>query len=573
MASNTQKILNFPPYAPDLASIGNNTSGMMQNVYPRDDGYGPFQDLQSFTAALPANCRGHFFARKSDGSIAVFAGTANNLYILDNTTFNWVLASKGSANYSTLVSTDNWQFGQFNDFVIAVQANTVPQKFVLASATNFVDLGGSPPQAAFIAIVGFFVVLTGLTSNPKRAQWSDLGLPEAWTAGVGLSDFQDMSDGGNVLACSGGDAFGVIFQQESIRSIIYAPGSAVVFQIVRLSTQETLFANYSVINVGNKTFFLGSSGFKMIEGSNPPVDIGKEKVNRTFFADVDRGNLQLVIGASDPTATRVYWAYKSQAGAAGLFDKIMLFDYSPKMQAWSQLVVSGQWLGSLAKPGVTLEQLDAIAPGVLTVLGAASGTAGRIRLQLSAVSNANFTIAGQNFIVVQGVNPSYMNGTWATLPIDATHIELVGSTFAAAWVSGGAIGGSVDALTFSLDSISKAATAQLAAFGPTSKLGFFNGPNLEAILETSDSDPQGQTVEINGTRPICDAVNGLVSLGTRLSSAAPVVYSPEYAMDDQGFCEAYVETRFARGRLRVPYGSTWSYAEGIQPDVSIAGEA
>jgi hypothetical protein len=563
--------LEFGPYAPDLNDIGSQISADILNVYPRKDGYGPFKSLQAFTLALPAACRGFFFARKSDGSIAVFAGTSTNLYQLDNSTFNWTLVSKGGIAYSPLVSTDNWQFAQFNDLVIAVQVNTAPQKFTLASSTAFVDLLGTPPSAAFVSIVGFFVVLTGLLSNPRRVQWSDLGAPETWTAGVGLSDFQDLSDGGNVINSSGGDAYGVVFQQESIRTITYAPGSSVVFQIARVSTKETLFANYGIINVGDKTFYCGASGFKMIVGSGAPQPIGKEWVDRYFFANVDRSNLQLMQGASDPTSTRVYWAYKSQEGAAGLFDTILMYDYA--LQRWSQLSISGEYLAALAKPGLTLEQLDAIAPGVLTVLGAANNGAGLIRLQLNAVTNANFTIAGQNFIVVQGITPTYMNGTWRVNVIDATHIDLIGSTFAAAWVSGGAVGGSLDALSFSLDSITKASAAELAAFDSSHKLGFFNGANLEAIMETPEGDPQGATVEINGLRPVTDCATAYVSVGMRMSTGDAITYSDEVQVDDQGWAEAYVETRYARGKLRCPAGADWSYATGIQPDVAIAGEA
>ena len=59
-----------------------------------------------------------------------------------------------------------------------------------------------------------------------------------------------------------------------------------------------------------------------------PVPIGKEKFDRTFFADVDTGNLQLVIGAASPKSSVVFWAYKSLAGAAGLFDKLIAYDYA-----------------------------------------------------------------------------------------------------------------------------------------------------------------------------------------------------------------------------------------------------
>lgn len=561
----------FGPWKPDLASINNQSASIISGCVPRADGFGPFQSLQAFTQALPSGCRGFFFARRTDGSISVFAGTITDLYELNNTTFAWIVVSKGGVPYSQLVTTANWQFAQFNDLVIAVQQGTAPQKFILSSSVAFVDLGGSPPTAAFVTIVGFFLVLSGLLSNPQRVQWSDLGAPETWTAGIGLADFQDMSDGGNVGNLSGGDAFGVIFQQESIRSITYAPGSPVVFQIARVSTQETLFADYSIINVGNMTFYLGASGFKMIVGSGAPTPIGKERVDRTFFADVDRGNLQLVVGASDPTSTRVYWAYKSQQGQAGLFDKLMVYDYA--LDAWTVLPISGEYISSLAKPGLTLEQLDAIAPGALTVTGAANNGAGLIRLTLNAISSAQYAIAGQNFIVVQGVTGTVeANGPWVPIIVDSTHIDLKGSTFTHAYTGGGALGGSLDALPFSLDSIAKASTAQLGGFNAQNQLGFFDGPNIEAILETSDGNGVGNLVEINGLRPMTDCATGLACIGTRMNSSAVPVYSPEVVMDDQGWCEAYVETRYARGRLRLPAGATWSWAQGIEPDVAVAGE-
>jgi len=484
MPQSDKTTITFPEYAPDLSAIGTGISSLVSGVVPRADGYGPFQDFVSFTQALPANCRGFFFARRSDGSIAVFAGTATRLYLLDNTTFQWTDVSKGGAAYGGLLSTDNWRFAQFNDFVIAVQVNTAPQKYVLSSGGTFVDLGGSPPQASHIAIVNRFVMLTGLLSAPRRAQWSDLDAPETWTAGVGLSDFQDFPDGGSAHQVSGGDAFGVVFQDEAIRTLTYAPGSPAVFQINRISTQDTLFAQYSVITAGTRVFFLSSQGFKVIPAGGEPVSIGKERVDRFFFGDVDTSALQLVIGAVDPQATRVYWAYKSKAGQAGLFDKVLCYDWSIGQQGrWSIIPMSGQYLGYLAKPGLTLEALDAIAPGALTVTGAADNGAGKIRLALSALSTPQFNIVGQNFIVVYGVQgTTEANGTWKFTVVDANHIDLTGSTFTHAYTGGGAIGGSLDALPFSLDSISVAAAAQLAAVGPTGTLGFFTGANIEAII-------------------------------------------------------------------------------------------
>lgn len=566
--------LKFPEYAPDISALGTGTSTTISGVVPRADGYGPFPDLQEFTEALPDACRGCFFARRGDGSIAVFAGTSTRLYLLSNTNFTWTDVSKGGSAYSTLVATDNWKFDQFNDIVIAVQSNTVPQAFTLSSSSAFADLGGSPPQASHIAIINRFVVLTGLLSDSRRVQWSDLDAPTTWTAGVGLSDFQDLPDGGSCHGLSGGDAYGVVFQDESIRTLVYAPGSAVVFEIIRISTKDSIFGQYSVINAGEKTFFCSVQGFKYIAPGGAPIPIGKERVDRFFFGDVDTGNLRLLIGATDPTATRVYWAYKSKQGLAGLFDKILCYDWSiGERGRWSLLHMSGECLTFLAKPGLTLEALDAIAPGVLNVTGTADNGSGAIRLELNALSNADFNISGQNFVAVYGVGgTTEANGSWPVTIIDSTHIDLVGSTYTNAWTSGGHVGGSLDALPFSLDSISTAAISQLSGTSPAHRIGFFNGSNIEAIIETSEQDGEGDMVFVSSVRPITDCADALVSIGYRNTAQSAIAFSSETAIDViQGQCPQLVEGRYLKARFRAPAGSVWTYALGVQPNAQISG--
>ena len=56
--------------------------------------------------------------------------------------------------------------------------------FDLTAASAFADLAGSPPQARYVAVIGRFLVLSGLPSNPYRIQWSGLNATTAWTAGV-----------------------------------------------------------------------------------------------------------------------------------------------------------------------------------------------------------------------------------------------------------------------------------------------------------------------------------------------------------------------------------------------------
>src|SRR2546423_1282868 len=201
-------LLPWGEYRPDVSDFQGQHSGRLENVLPRGDGYGPFPGFTVFTSGLPASCRGSFVSRKTDGSVSIFAATATRLYNLNNTDFSWTDVSKGGGAYSTLSSSDQWQLVQFGNFVVAVQANTVPQVFDLTSSSAFADLGGSPPQARYIAVVGRFLVLSGLLTSPYRIQWSGLNATTTWTPGVNQSDIQDLPDGGIVRGVAGCE-FGV----------------------------------------------------------------------------------------------------------------------------------------------------------------------------------------------------------------------------------------------------------------------------------------------------------------------------------------------------------------------------
>jgi hypothetical protein len=589
-------MLPFGDYRPDVAAYQSASSQVIQNVIPRGDGYGPFPGFTAFTNTLPGPCRGYFYARKADGSIAVFAATATDLYLLNNSTFGWLNVSKGAGppaspdggfsgaddpaanSYSAIPGADQWQFAQFNNFVVAVQINVPPQVYDLTASTSFADLAGSPPQARYVAVVGRFLVLSGLgSSTPYRIQWSGLNATTTWTAGVNQSDFQDFPDGGIVRGVAGGE-YGVVFQDAAVRRMTYAPGSPVIFQIDRLSEEKGLFAPLSIVRAaGSRVFYIGSDGFQMIVPGGAPQAIGKERVDRSFFADVDTANLQLCIGVSDPRAPRVYWAYKSIGGASGLFDKMLGYDYA--LDRFFPVTISGEYVATLAKPGLTLESLDALAPGIITVSNAANNGAGKVRLTISSLtagSGPGSTNLGlENSVTVYGiVGTSEANGTWPFLIVDATHIDLPTVNFVNAYVAGGKIGGSLDQLPFSLDDVSSAALSQLSAMNSAHTLGFFTGAALEATLDTPEQAiPAGagagggavRRTRVQGFRPVTDAANCFGSIGARENLQGAVSYSPEQPVNGKGFCPANVSTRLARARLRIPAGASWSFAGGVEP--------
>src|SRR3954470_5135159 len=354
-------LLTFGEWRPDVSDYEATTTQNLQNVVPRGDGYGPFPSLTALSFPLPAQCRGAFVATKADGSVTIFAATAVDLFVMDNSTFLWSKVLSGGGPYSSVSSGEQWRFVQFNNLVIAVQANVPPQVYDIVTSSAFADLSGAPPQARYIDIVGRFVVLSGLLTTPQRVQWSglnDINGAASWTPGINSSDFQDLPDGGIVRGVAGGET-GVILQDSAIRRMSYVPGSPVIFQIERIAQDKGLFGPYSLVRAGERIFFFSAQGFHRIDPGGFPTPIGRERVDRSFFADLDKANLQLFVGAADPRNSRILWAYKSANGTASQFDKILCYDWV--LDRFTPIRISGEYLLQLSQPGLTLENLDTLS--------------------------------------------------------------------------------------------------------------------------------------------------------------------------------------------------------------------
>jgi hypothetical protein len=562
-------LLPFGEYKPDVADYLAQATQNILNVSPRGDGYGPFRDFAALSQALIATCRGSFYALKSDGSIALFAGTSDRLWLASNTDYSWTPVSKvttvtftggGSPNtvkvahgfaandpvvfsnsggalpvaitagtkyyvktvvdpdtftvsataggsvinmatagtgthsvtwiYSSLSSDAQWQFAQFGNLVFATQKNVVLQVYNLSSSTAFADTSGSPPQANYISVVGRFLVLSGLLSNPFRIHWSGLNDTTNWTSGVGSSDYQDFPDGGIVRGVAGGE-FGTVFQDQAIRRMSYIPGSPLIFQIERITQDQGLFAPYSVVAAGDVIYFHTAHGFHKIAPGGLPVQIGRERVDRTFFDDLDKTELRMFIGAYDPRFTRVFWAYKSTSGATGLYDKILGYDTA--LDRWFPLEMSGEYLLGMSQPGITLENLDAISA-------------------------------------------------------------------------------SIDALGASLDSFSVSTQPLIAQFNSDHKIGFFSGSNLEATLETGEQGTDGRRIGVWGFRPVTDAPSVYGSASYReLVSETPTSLTEIAQNTRTGRCDLRRSTRYSRMKIRVPAATLWTYAAGVEPDIRQEG--
>jgi hypothetical protein len=580
-------LIPFGEYRPDVADYEGQHTKNVNNVVPQGDGYAPFLSFAALTQALSASCRGIFYALKNDGTISVFAATSTNLYNLNNTNQTWTNVSLGGGPYAALPTGGQWQFKQFNNFIFAVQQNVAPQVFDLTSSSAFANLGGSPPLAAYIAIINRFVVLGGIASpNVYRMQWSGLNATTTWTSGVNQSDFQDLTDGGIFRGLAGNDLFGLVFQDRTIRRLTYSPGSPYVFGIDRIAQNEGLYAPYSIIDAGSRIFYCSTQGFKMWVPGMEATPIGKERVDRTFFNNVDSANLQLMIGCADPVHQRVYWAYKSVNGAAGLFDTILVYDWV--LDRWSKLNITGEYLAPLATPGMTLEAVDA-----------AYDTAAPMALSAvtTSTSAVTFGLVGHGLTAGQGIIfPNAIVGLSASTPYYVKAASLTSSSFnvsatgGVGTLAGTAVGttstatsttvsatfikSSIETISIgSLDNISISQLPTLGVVNSSHMAGLFTGPALEATMESAEHGNAPRRIYVNGFTPITDApaANIFGSVSGRERQENATVQSTEKPVSVTGEIPARVSTRYARGKIRITAGSTWTFAAGIEPDVRPEG--
>jgi len=286
---------------------------------------------------------------------------------------------------------------------------------------------------------------------------------------------------------------GIVCQDSAMRRMIYSPGSDIVFQIDRLAKDRGVLAPYSLVTAGERMFLLSAQGFIQTDATGQLTPIGTQRVDKTFFADYDDSHPELMIGVSDPTVNQIVWAYRSKSGgAAGLFTKLLCYNWL--LDKWTPVDMEGQFLSSLAKPGVTLEGLDSISA-------------------------------------------------------------------------------SIDALPFSLDSVSTFSLPALSLVGATNGMGFLAGATLEASLDVGEQSSHDSRLIINGVFPVTDATVVYADIETRESMEVNAVktLAGESAREIDGKCPFLVDARYARAKVRIPAGTSWTFAQGVVPDVQQGG--
>jgi hypothetical protein len=184
------------------------------------------------------------------------------------------------------------------------------------------------------------------------------------------SDAQDLeqSDLGQMTGLIGGhlaSADGLAFMERGVYRITYA-GSPTIFDFKVAEGAAGTTSPLSIVlcrALGNTAvaMYLGTDGFYAHDGMSG-VAIGVNKLDRTFFDDLDLAYLSAVQGVADPTLPLVYWLYNSATGSgAGLYDRMLVYNTVLGRWAFVDLTATpAEWITRAMTFGKTLDQLDAL---------------------------------------------------------------------------------------------------------------------------------------------------------------------------------------------------------------------
>lgn len=323
-------MIPFAELLPDLPDLNNPGATVAENVLPAKVGYKPLSGLNVQSGTLTNYARGAKSVKNKSGSNFNYAGDGTKLYTVTATGATDV--SRTTPAYA-LGAEDYWEFAKFGDKIIAVAFTEDPQVITLGNP-NFAALGGTPPKARHIATIGrqdAFVVLGNVNDTtdglvPNRVQWSAAGDETGWTSGTNLAGQQDLQGNGGWIQRVIGGEFGLIFQERAIWRMDWA-GAPGVFSFAEIEDGRGTPAPGSVVKVGNVFFYLGDDGFYAHNGVQS-VPIGADKINKTFYSQVDQNQILRISAAADPINNYVIWAYPTGNSAGnGDPDSLIIYDF------------------------------------------------------------------------------------------------------------------------------------------------------------------------------------------------------------------------------------------------------
>ncbi|WP_027815002.1 hypothetical protein [Paraburkholderia bannensis] len=425
--------LPIADYAPDLPpNNASGASGNIVNLFPRTkESWGPVGTLSTFNqSALTSQCLGALTAIDSGANNYLFCGDAGKLYEFAPGGTAFVNVSK-SGGYTVPLG-EKWNFTQYGQRVIAAAFGQNLQSFVLNSSTAFADLAGSPPQARYITTIKDFVMVGNTFDGtngeqPQRVQWCAIDDPTTWPASGSVTEAQLLAgsqiipgDQGWIMGLVGnlGNADGAVFFERAIWRVVFQ-GSPTIFGFYPAEGVRGTPAPKSIVQLGALAYYLGEDGFYAFDGSQS-IPLGVDRVDKTFWANVNMAYLYNVVGAVDPINRLVMWLYPSNSSSNGVCDSLLVFNWA--LNKWGFAQVNAEYIFRAITQGYSLDSLDSTGYTLDT---------------LPFSLDSRVWAGGQ--ILMGAFNPShqlsYFTGTPANATADTVELEPFGSQGKRAYLS------------------------------------------------------------------------------------------------------------------------------------------
>jgi len=375
----------FKEWLPDLPELNN--PGLLEalNVLPLNGAYASYAPLSgSGTAnAFSGTACGAFMSRWGTGT-AVYASVdaVSTNRLLKHNGSSWITSSAARSPLGTL----HTSFEQYGNLILATDGANGLSAVTVSSATTFnaVSVGASPQ---FVGVIGQFVVVGNFpntdTSNSASIRWSAIDnplsfpVPNSATAiatQAGENFFQP--ERGPVTGISGGDQFGLVFQQGAVNRLTYVGGS-VVFQIDPVDEQRGAYFPNSIVRVSSLTYFMAKSGFFVTDGVTIK-ELSRDKISSAFISEVVFTNPHRVCGAYDGKRNLIYWSYAISGASNQMQNRMIIYEPASDRFTRANDSVSSIFTSREGSMGGLIDTFDGPPMGIMSggTLGSFSGTPG-----------------------------------------------------------------------------------------------------------------------------------------------------------------------------------------------------
>jgi len=486
-----------------------------------------------------------------DASNNVFDGTYVITATPTATTFTY---AKVNANITSAAATGTviapnytgifrWQFIQFGNFAIATNGSEKVQYYDVNASSYFGDLAATAPIAKFVTVVRDFVVCANIGggTNPSKVQWSDINDPTDWTAGgASQSDFQEIPDGGDINAITGGE-YGLVFLEKAIVRMSYI-GSPLFFQFDTISRNIGCLEGGSVAQYSGVTYFLADDGFYSCNGQQV-TPIGAEKVDRFFFNNANIADIDTISSSIDPERNLVIWNYTNVSGNR----ELLIYNF--QTQKWCSADTDVDYLGTLATTGTSLEGID-------TAYNVTAGSfVATKQYTIRSVGTTDFTLIGAvaNTVGVLFTATGVGSGTGVA-------IDMAASAAAAK---------TIDTLVTTMDDRLYKGGKFIFGGVRDAKIITFTGTNATASITTNDLE-YGYNSVLTLIRPSVDNGSADVSVASRRMLDDTITFGSSVSASSEGRCPVRSASRYHRVNF-VPTGANWFSAIGMDIDYSEQG--